>query len=79
LWFSQKSGGTANVYRPAFGDENHPLININEKRRMKSPPRRFQNQNGGWMQFDFPRTFRNHGDCIQARQYRQIKLPHLRR
>jgi hypothetical protein len=30
------------------------------------PPRnKEQCKNGGWMRFDFPRTFRNQGDCIQ--------------
>lgn len=30
------------------------------------PPRdKEQCKNGGWMRFDFPRTFKNEGDCIQ--------------
>ncbi len=30
------------------------------------PPRnKEQCKNGGWMRFDFPRRFRNQGDCIQ--------------
>lgn len=30
------------------------------------PPRnKEQCRNGGWMRFDFPRRFRNQGDCIQ--------------
>ncbi len=30
------------------------------------PPRnKEQCKNDGWMRFDFPRTFRNQGDCIQ--------------
>ena len=27
--------------------------------------RKEQCENGGWMRFDFPRTFRNQGDCVQ--------------
>jgi hypothetical protein len=29
------------------------------------PTNRDQCRNGGWQQFNFPRTFRNQGDCIQ--------------
>ncbi len=29
------------------------------------PVNKDQCKNGGWMRFDFPRTFRNQGDCIQ--------------
>ena len=30
------------------------------------PSSRRQCQNGGWMRFDTPRVFRNHGECIRS-------------
>jgi hypothetical protein len=55
------------VYNTFIVPEGQPTtVNIPNNERLCGPPRSANEcENGGWMSFTYPRSFRNQGDCKQ--------------